>query len=280
MAAAEADASTRAHLRALVRAAVGQCAADDVLVCDAGFPLALLREEGAARFVVRLATNATFRRATPPRYGGRGRPPTRGALVRPLARTDRGRALRATRADEEVTGEEAGEARRAVIWRDVVRPTAKPGAPVLRVVARYDPRFRPPWLLATSRPLTPAALRALYRDRWPVEHLPLVAKQLLGAARQFVHAPLICQRLPIVAWLAGAILAYAAATAPAVPTGFWDQRPQPTAGRLRRALEGCPFPTDFPLPPPLRTKSAPTAHLPTGFWGHRHPRVLPRSPPA
>jgi hypothetical protein len=55
---------------------------------------------------------------------------------------------------------------------------------------------------------------------WPAEQLPLMAKQLLGAARAFVHAPPTCQRLPQVALLAGAILAYAAATAPACPTGF------------------------------------------------------------
>ena len=58
--------------------------------------LALLQEEGATRYVVRLAKNATFRRATPPAYGGRGRPPTRGAVVRPLPRTYRGRPIPAT----------------------------------------------------------------------------------------------------------------------------------------------------------------------------------------
>src|SRR5258707_744530 len=62
----EDDARPTAHARALVRAGVAHCARDDVLVCDAGFPLALLQEEGAERFVVRLAKNATFRRATPP----------------------------------------------------------------------------------------------------------------------------------------------------------------------------------------------------------------------
>ena len=64
--------------RLLVRAAVAQCAADEVLVCDAGFGLALLQEEGATRYVVRCAKNSVFRRATPPPYGGRGRPATRG----------------------------------------------------------------------------------------------------------------------------------------------------------------------------------------------------------
>ena len=266
----QADPRSAAHARALVQAAVAHCAADDALVLDAGFPLALLQAEGVERFVVRLAKNATFRRRTPPAYRGRGRPPTRGAVVRPLARTARGhRSLPATPADEEVGWEEAGVRLRAQVWRDLVPLCAGSAAPPLTVVALFAPRFRDPWLLATPLPLPPPVLRALYRDRWPVEQLPLVAKQLLGAARQFVSAPQTCQRLPFLALLAGAILAYAAATAPAVPTGFWDRRPRPTAGRLRRVLAGSPFPADFPLPAPLRAKQAPTAHLPTGFWGQR-----------
>jgi hypothetical protein len=261
----EDDSRPTAHARALVRAGVAHCARGDVLVCDAGFPLALLQEEGAERFVRRLAKNATFRRATPPVYRGRGRPPTRGAVVRPLARTYKGRMLAATPPDAALSWEEAaGVWLRAEVWRDLMLPTAGPQAPTLSVVALHDPRSRDPWLLATPLPLTPQARRALYRDRWPVEQLPLVAKQLLGAARQFV-----------LALLAGALLAYAAATAPALPTGFWDRRPQPTAGRLRRVLTHCPFPANFPLPARLRAKRAPTAHLRTGFWGQRRSRATP-----
>ncbi len=89
-----ADPRSSTHERLLVRAAVAQCAADDALVLDAGFGLALLQEEGATRFVVRCAKNSTFRRATPLAYGGRGRIPTRGVLVRPLARTFKGCAGR------------------------------------------------------------------------------------------------------------------------------------------------------------------------------------------
>jgi hypothetical protein len=269
-------ASPSAHARVLVQAAVAHSGADDALVCDAGFPLALLQEEGAERFVVRLAKNATFRQATPPAYRGRGRPPTRGAVVRPMSRTYRGRRLPATPPDATLRWEEEGVRLRAEVWRELVLPTADVGAPRLTVVALYDPRYRDPWLLATPLPLAPPALRALYRDRWPVEQAPLVAKQLLGAARQFVHVPQTCQRLPVLALLAGAILAYAAATAPAIPTGFWDRCPRPTAGRLRRALEGSPFPADFPLPARLHPKRVVTAHLPTGFWGQRRrPSALP-----
>ena len=36
----------------------------------------------------------------------------------------------------------------------------------------------------------------LYQARWPIEQVPLVAKQTLGGARQFVYAPESCQRLP------------------------------------------------------------------------------------
>jgi len=109
-----------------------------------------------------------------------------------------------------------------------------------------------------------------------MEQLPLAAKQMLGASRQFVHAPETCQRLPELALLAGAVLSYVAATASAIPTGFWDRQPHPTPGRLRRGLARLPFPHDFPLPAHIRAKAAVTGHLRTGFWGQRG---LPTAPP-
>ena len=60
------DPSPSTHARLLVGETVRQCMADDVLVLDAGFGLALLHAAGATRYVVRLAKNATFRRAVPP----------------------------------------------------------------------------------------------------------------------------------------------------------------------------------------------------------------------
>jgi hypothetical protein len=261
--------SAAAHARRLVRAAVLRCAADDALVLDAGFSLALLQAEGANRYVVRVAKNSTFRRATPPAYGGRGRPPTRGAVVRPLPRTYRGRSIPATAPDQRATWQEDGALLRAEVWRDLVLPDAGTEAPTFAVVAVHDPRHREPLLLASPLPVTPQVLRDLYRDRWPVEQLPLAAKQMVGAARQFVHAPETCQRLPELALLAGSVLSYVAATTPPIPTGFWDRQPQPTPGRLRRALARLPFPQDFPLPARIRAKATVTAHLPTGFWGQR-----------
>lgn len=264
-----ADPRPSTHARLLVRAAAARCAADEVLVLDAGFGVALLQEEGASRYVVRLAKNATFRRATPPSYGGRGRPATRGVTVRPLPRTYRGRALPATPPDAVATWPEEAHLLRAEVWRDLVLADAGTDSPTFAVVAIHDPRHRDPLLLATPLALTPQQARDCYRDRWPVEQLPLAAKQMVGAARQFVHAPETCQRLPELALLAGAVLSYAAATTPAIPTGFWDRHPQPTPGRLRRALAHAPFPHDYPLPTRIRAKAAVTAHLPKGFWHQR-----------
>jgi hypothetical protein len=248
----------------------------DVLVLDAGFEIRLLQEAGATAYVVRAARNVTARRADLPAYPGRGRPRTRGALVRPLARTYRNRELAATPPDQVVTWQEGDAVIRAEQWGDLVLPDLTPGAPTFRIVVIHDPRWTEPLVLATTLTVSARALRDLYLDRWPVEQLPLVAKQMLGAARQFVSAPETCQRLPELALLAGSILTYLAATQPAVPTGSWDRRPRPTPGRLRRLLGRTVFPTTFPLPRHIREKAAVTAHLPTGFWGQRrHPTPTP-----
>lgn len=269
-----ADPRTSTHEQLLVRTAVARCTADDVLVLDAGFGLALLQAEGATRYVVRQAKNSTFRRLAPPASRGRGRPPSRGRLVRPLPRSYKGRTIPATAPDHtECWEEEDGVMLRAERWTELVLPTAGADAPSFTVVALFDPRYQKPLLLATPLALPAPVLRALYPDRWAVEQIPLVAKQLLGAARQFVHAPETCQRLPELALLAGVILSYAAATGPAIPTGFWDRRPTPTPGRLRRALARSSFPQDFPLPARIREKAALTAHLPKGFWGQRRRRA-------
>ena len=264
-----ADPSVAAHERALVRAAVTVLAERDVPVPDAGFGVRRLQEAGAAVYVVREAKNVTARRACPPPYPGRGRPATRGAVVRPLARTYRGRVIPATPPDRGTTWQEGEAVIRAEGWDDLVLPDAEPGAPTFRIVAIHDPRWTEPLLLASPLAIAPRALRDLYLDRWPVEQLPLVGKQLLGAARQFVSAPETCQRLPELALLAGAVLSYAAATQPPVPTGFWDRHPRPTPGRLRRVLAHAAFPTDFPWPARIREKASVSDHLPKGYWGQR-----------
>jgi hypothetical protein len=269
------------HQHQLVVAAVAQCAPEEVPVFDAGFPVRQLQAAECAVYVVRVPKNFTARRAQPPVYSGRGRPPTRGALVRPLARRRGQRTIAATPPDAVTTWHEGDTLVRAERWHDLVLPIAATGAAAaasrsrFSVVAIHDPSYAEPLLLATPLDISSQAVRGLYRDRWPVEQIPLVAKVLLGAARQFVSAPETTQRLPELALLAGAVLTYAAATGPAVPTGNWDRAPQRTAGRLRRVLRRTLLPSLDGLPERLRKKAAATAHLPKGFFGQRHPRSAP-----
>jgi hypothetical protein len=248
-------------------------APDEALVTDRGVPLAPLQDAGITRYGSRGATNFTARRAWLPAYSGTGRRPRKGALVRPLPRTDKGRSLPATPADRCETWQggtpEAPCLVRAQCWDHLVLPNAAPGAPTFPTVVIHDPRCAEPWLLNTPLPLSGAQAQAMYQDRWPVEGLPLWAKQRLGAARQFVFAPTSCQRLPALALLAGSLLADTAATQPALSTGFWDRTPRPTAGRLRRVLARVHCEDLQELPEQLRKKQSPTAHLPTGVQGHR-----------
>ena len=276
------DPSPSAHRRALLKRAVEVQDPTDVLVRDREFTVGQVQAAGATVWVTRLLKNVTARRADPPPYGGRGRPPKYGDLVRPLARRRKGQVIAATRPDQTLTWTEHGtdgdRTLRAEQWTGLVLPDAAPGSPTFTVVAICDPAYTDPLLVATPLPLSPQVLRDLYRDRWPVEQLPLAAKQMLGAARQFVHEQETCQRFPELALLAGAVLTYAAATSPAVPTGSWDRQPRRTPGRLRRLLAQADFPTNFPLPQRLRGKVAVTDHLPKGYWGQRRrPPPIPAS---
>jgi hypothetical protein len=275
------DPSPSAHRRVLLKHAVKLQATDDVLVTDREFTVGQVQAAGATAWVTRLLKNVTARRADPPPYPGRGRPATHGDLVRPLARRRKDRELPATPPDQVTSWTEhasdGGRTLRAEQWTGLVLPDAAPGSPTFTVVAIYDPSYVEPLLVATPLELTPPVLRELYRDRWPVEQLPLAAKQMLGAARQFVHEQETCQRFPELALLAGAVLTYAAATSPAVPTGSWDRQPRRTPGRLRRLLSQATFPTDFPLPERLREKVAVTDHLPKGWCGQRR-RPSPTAP--
>ena len=88
--------------------------------------------------MVRLAKHATFRRATPPAYGGRGRPPTRGTVVRPLPRPYQGHAVPATPPDRVETWREDTLLLRAAVWTDLRRSDAD--RPTFAVLALHDPR--------------------------------------------------------------------------------------------------------------------------------------------
>jgi len=254
---------------------------DEIAAFDAGFRLQQLFEAKIQRFVVRLPKNFTARRnyviSNP-----LGRPAEYGELVRPLARSYGDKAIAATPPDRVETWISQGLEYRTEYWDELVLPDCKanPSNSVFFVVAIYDPHFDEPWLLACPQKLSGKTLASLYHDRWPVEQLPLAAKHMVGADRQFVFAPESCQRLPELALLAGSILTYLAATFPPIPTGFWDRNPKRTPGRLRRLLAQAHFP-NLPNPQPgqIRKKASVFGHLPKGTQAHRRQkRIMAASP--
>ena len=187
-------------------------------------------------------------------------------MIRPLPRRHKGKTLLASTPEETQSWDENGQTIRAEIWRNLVLPDCAPNAhnPTFDVYAIYDPSFDTPWLLATPVILKPVSVRSIYKDRWPVEQIPLSAKQMIGAHRQFVHAAETVQRLPELALMAGSILSFLAATLPATPTGFWDRKPKRTPGRFQRILAGQAFPDVANLSERLRKKNSVTADLPVG----------------
>jgi hypothetical protein len=253
--------------------------ADEVLVVDAGFGVAALLTEGVPRFVARVARNFTARRNVLPAYQGRGRRPVYGERVRPLPRTHKGKRIAATPPDATAQWVVAGRTIQAQVWDNLVLSTAQPGALAFRCVVIHDPRYQEPLVLATTLPVSAFALWRLYRDRWPIEQVPLAAKQMIGAHRAFVFGNESRYRLPELALLAGNVLAYVAATAAAVATGFWDRHCRPTCGRLRRVLLRVDF-CEIPVPAgALRKKASVTTHLPKGVQGHRRRKGVV-APPA
>lgn len=263
------DAPSEAALQTeALQTAVALAQPNDILIVDGGFSLAAVQTSGVKAYLVRGQLNLTARRATPPPYKGHGRKPTHGEIVRPLARQYTGHTLAATPPDRVETWSENNLTFRAEFWDDLVLRDAPPPAARFMIAVLYDPRYATPLLLVTNVPLCGAVLRALYLDRWPIEHLPLVAKQLIGAMRQWVSAPEARYRLPELALLAGHLLSYLAATHPPVATGKWDRHPQRTAGRLRRVLRGADFFNGFTFPERVREKRSVTAQLPKGFAAH------------
>lgn len=238
---------------------------DEIAVIDAGMKISALQEVGIEQFVLRLATNFTARRNYLPEHI-LGRKPTYGARVRPLPRKHKGKILAATQPDENYVWVENGREIRVEIWRKLILNKVVPAEnnQTFDVYAFHDPAFEQPWLLATPVVLKPESVHAIYTDRWPVEQIPLSAKQMIGTHRQFVHNPESVQRLPELALLTGSILSFLAATSPAIATGFWDRKPRRTPGRFRRQLAGKPFPKDALLSGRLREKNSVTAHLPKG----------------
>lgn len=164
---------------------------DEIVVVDAGVKIGDRQAAPIIVYVLRLAKNFTARRNFLPEYCRKGRKPQYSALVRPLPRPHKGKTLAATPPDETLAWHENGQTIRAEIWRNLILNKTIPGpkASTCHVYVTHDPDFETPWVLATPVKLQAPSVRAIDRDRWPVEQIPLSAKPMVGVHRQLVHAP-------------------------------------------------------------------------------------------
>ena len=205
-------------------------AVDEVLVHDGGVTVAQVQAARIPRFLIRLATNCTGRRPRLPAYKGRGVYPQKGQLVRPLARLFKDKPLAATPPDVTAQFEFEGQPILVHGWLNLMRADLKVAddPDLFNIWVFDDPRFEGVLPLGTNLPeaVAPQTLYQLYLDRWPVEQIPLVAKQLLGCHRQFVFARISCWRLGELAFFVGNLLTWLAATSPAYPVGYWDRDPK------------------------------------------------------
>jgi len=226
-----------------------------VLIHDAGVTLKQVHEVNIARFVIRLSCNCTGRRPQLPPYKGIGARPKKGILIRPLERVFNDNTLAATPADVTTTFILDGRQVTAYGWHGLMRSDLHMADPheLFSVWVIDDPLFDGVLVLGTNLPTTisPQTIYQLYIDRWPIEQIPLVAKQMLGCHRQFVFAHTSCWRLGELAFLVGNVLTWLAATSPALSSGYWDRHPKKHldgCDAIWRALifqKRCLFPSEF-----------------------------------
>ncbi len=259
----------------LLKQVVAGLAEDEIVAIDAGFKLKALFQADLERFVLRLSKNFTARRNHLPEYKG-GRRAEYGEILRPLARSYKGKLTEATPPDRTEGFEEDGIEIKVEYWDAVVLREEKvsTGNKLFWIVAIHSPLYDKPMLLAIPFQIKGKDVYRIYKNRWPIEQPPLASKQMVGAHRQFVSSKESSYRLPELSLLAGSILTYIAAKLHPIPTGFWDTKPKRTSGRLRRYLKNIPFSN---LSPPnsgrIRKKASITAHLPKGILGHRRAKT-------
>lgn len=140
--------------------------ASDIMLVDAGFKIKGCQEAQVSRFLLRLAKNFTARRNyLRDTTGKRGKPPTKGDLVRPLARQHKGKKIAASDPDATFSWKtETGETITVQVWYDLVRPDVAPDpqADLFDVYVIHDPRYDKPLLVATHVKLTAQRLTLLY----------------------------------------------------------------------------------------------------------------------
>lgn len=214
---------------------------NEVALFDAGFELSAIQAANVARFVVRMARNCVLRRNfITPKESKRGAPRKYGDFVRPLARSYKGKETAATKPDQIVAFEMGGHSITAHGWTGLVRRDQQPNKQLatVQIWAFHDPRYLKPMVLATSLAAPAEVILQLYLDRWPVEQVPLVAKQMLGLQRMYVYATISVQRLPELALLMANVLTVMAASLPPTPSGYWDKRPKKRADACAAPYRG------------------------------------------
>jgi hypothetical protein len=244
-------------------------------------------EKGIKNILVRRQTNITARRALPEAEEGQnkvGRPPKHGSYVRPLARKYKGKEIPATEPDERHEWQdEAKNQMQASVWKQVVLQPQKGWTEERKalnlkqkwvILLVKHPKYPEPMIILMNVDLTPKESCTVMRGRWSVEQLPLVAKQTLGGHRMFVHNKEMVFRLPELFFVSATLLTYLAGTCEAMPTGWWDREPQPTAGRMMRKLNKLGQLADLGWPEQLCKKQSATSQLPHGYDA-----VLKKKPP-
>jgi hypothetical protein len=243
---------------------------DEVSIHDAGVSLSEIHEAGIAHYLARQRSNITGRRNKLPPYRC-GRHHKFGEIVRPLARKRAGRKIVASPPNCVETFLYQGRLIEANGWHGLVRSDQHVSATneTFSIWVIKDPSYEDPWVLATNLTCSAEIAYYLYLNRWPVEQVPLVAKQLLGMYRQFVFTHQSCWRLGELAFLTGNVLTWLAAILPPLAIGFWDRNFRRTPGRLRRRLNRSVFSNEWLSQPELRKKNSVTSHLPKGIDAHR-----------
>ena len=199
----------------------------DFTVADRKFPVMVMLEASLKNVVVRRATNVRFRRKFKPstneQKAGRGRPTTKGDVIRPLARVHKGKLITSSEADrvetwEQILGvEQDAQALKmlARVWCDVEMVEQKTWSETQKALNKTQswtvcvvkhPNYDVPMIILFNVPLTGQQANRVMRGRWGVEQLPLVVKQLLGLHRMFVHESEMRFRLPELGFVAGLLL--------------------------------------------------------------------------
>jgi len=259
----------------LLEKAAASARPDEITVTDAGFRLSELHDAGIKQFIERMASNCVACKNELPEYKGIGARPKFGETVRPLPRTYLDNRIEATPCEQSGSFEYDDRTIQWEAWHNLVTSSTKVSEdnPTVSIYVFHDPLYLKPMVLATDMDLKAKSVYLGYKERWPVEHPPLVSKQMIGLHRQFVFADESCFRLPELSLLTGNILTHTAAILPPTPSGFWDRLPKATPGRLRKVLARAIFPNVFDLFPELRKKNSVTDHLPKGVDGHRRTKA-------